>query len=109
MIVVSNNLIKLMINVDTNTKTASGYYYADDGTTLGSGDSIITEIIFSYDDAKQTATIAFLRLSGRYEDTSSQLELIEFVNVSKIGSLKSLLNMKIDGKNEVQGNLFILT
>lgn len=98
-----------MINVDTNTKTASGTFYADNGVTLGSQNSVLTEMEFMYDDTTKTATINFINEFVSYNDPSTKIGLIEIVNASKIGSLKTLLKMQVDGGDPITGIFAVLS
>ena len=92
-----------MINVDTNTKAASGTFYADNGVTLGSDNSVLTNLDFVYDDANKKAYINFIHELSTYRDSSTAVGLIEIVNASKIGSLKTMLKIQVDGVDSASG------
>ena len=95
-----------MINVDTITHSAKGSFYADNGVTLAPEHSVYTNIAFTLDTARNYAVITFTQSKASYDDPSIVIDLIEIVNVSKLGPLRNLLKMKIDGHDEVQGNFF---
>lgn len=97
-----------MINIDTSTLAASGTFYADNGVTLGSDNSVLTEMEFLYDDKTKTATINLINEVNSYNDPSTKIGLIEIVNASKIGSLKTLLKMQVDGGAPITGKNFNL-
>ncbi|CAI2383231.1 unnamed protein product [Moneuplotes crassus] len=90
----------IMINMDTNTKKATGDFYADEGTKLNDPDFTHSIMDFEFDGTE--ATLTFNQQKSGYIAPYTKLGLIEIVGAKNAG-LNKLLKV-VSGATEVTGN-----
>jgi alpha-glucosidase (family GH31 glycosyl hydrolase) len=91
----------LAINIDVNTQTAMGSFYADDGENLNPTATTLINFSLKFDEKTQYS-ITFETVKGTYTNKYTKLEVIEIMGAS-ISGVKDILTMKIDGGEAVTG------
>lgn len=91
----------IMINMDTDTKTAKGQFFADDGVSYQS--NLQTYLVLDFISLGNTATLSSTAVkSGFSTEAYTKLNLIEIVGAKNAG-LNTLLKMSIDGGDTIVG------